>query len=89
MKIAKYKCLEHGFITYDIDDELEDLAGFIRLTEFAEVEFVDLPTEETVPKEVEALEKAKNEARIKFQGVINDIDEKISKLLAITQETDQ
>ena len=93
MKIAQYKSLEHGHITSNIgcgSDWMErEGSGYIRLTEFADVDFVPLPKEDVVPKQVAALENAKTEARAKFQAAINQIDEQISKLLAIEDHSNE
>ncbi len=87
MKLAKYKHLQHEYTTIDKSGWMDGAdSGYVRLTEFVEVEFTDLPAEVTVPQEVAALEKAKEAAAVKYQGIVSTIDDKISKLLAITHE---
>ena len=82
MKIAKYAD-EGGWESIDKKGWIDESPRYIRTTEYVEVEFVPLPKEDVVPKQVKALENAKAEARAKFQVAINAIDEKIAKLLAI------
>lgn len=70
----------HDFM--DNDDD------YIRLSEIVDVEFVDLPKEEVVPKQVKQIDEKISEARAKFQTAINLLEEQKSKLLAITQVTE-
>lgn len=94
MKIARYESLENGFTTIiDHRDDGscwadEDDSGYLRVTEIVEVEFIDLPAESVVPKQVKELEAAKTRAMVKYQMIADSIDEKISKLLAITHSSE-
>ena len=84
MRIAKYKSLRYGYISADeVTDFMEESDQYIRITEPVEVHFIDLPAGEVVPQEVAVLEKAKEKARVEYLKMINDLDTKISKLMAI------
>ena len=88
MRLAKYKNLKHEYTTIDKKGWMDGVdSGYVRLTEFVEVEFIDLPPEQTVPKEVAALEAVKTAAAVQYHSVVMALDEKISKLLAITHES--
>jgi len=89
MKIATYKriddvggweCIE------EVRDFMEDSDRWVRITEPVEVEFTMLPPENTVQKQVDGLNKQKEKARIKHLREMGVLDEKISKLQAITYE---
>lgn len=87
MKIALYKDLQYDFTGLcEVSDWQEKKTDKVRLTEPVEVEFTYLPPAAIVPQEVAALEAAKEEASNKYHRVVATIDEKISKLLAITHE---
>ena len=88
MRVAKYKSLKNDYTTIDSDGWMDNPDnGYLRTTEFVEVEFIDLPPEQTVPQEVAALEAVKKAAAVKYHSVVMALDEKISKLLAITHES--
>ena len=84
-KVAQYKDLEYGYTTIS-DEGLSKCNSYVRITEYVDVAFRPLPAEVTVPAEVEALEKAKEAARQKYAEAAAKIDERISKLLAITHQ---
>ena len=89
MKIAQFKSLEHGYTTLEAIDWFGNNPGngYVRLTEFVEIELVNLPAKETVPVEVAALEKAKEKAHEQYLGLAATIDDRISKLLAIEDQS--
>jgi hypothetical protein len=88
MRIARYKSVESGHISLDdVDSWIEDHDGYVRLTHPVKVEFTDLPSEETVPKEVASLEMAKSIAQEKYLRVVGKLDERISKLMAIEDQS--
>ena len=85
MKIARFKSLEYGFDTFD-GDKFEKVEGYIRTSEYAEVEFLSLPASEVVPKQIEALKAQQTKVREEHAIVMAGFDEKIGKLLALTHE---
>ena len=86
-KVAEYKDLKYGYNTIS-DDGLDRCKEYVRVSEFADVTFQPLPAEVTVPAEIEALEKTKEAASLAFLKIAKGIDDRISKLLAITHQPD-
>ncbi len=92
MRIAMYKNLKNNFTLIndagspDDPSWINDHNSYIRLTTYQEVEFIDLPPEETVPQEINALNEAKTNAHNQYLVIAASIDDKISKLQAITHE---
>ena len=88
MKIALYKSIETGTeYENEVSDFIEESDNYVRTTEIVDIEFVRLPDINIVPLQVAGLERAKKAADIAHQVVIKTIDEKISKLLAITDQS--
>ncbi len=83
MKIARVEL--YGSPMYmEWRDYHEEDSDYVRLTEVAEVEFTDLPKETVVPKQVALLDAKIEDARAKFHEAISILEERKSKLLAIT-----
>ena len=82
MKVALYNW-DGSVQVWEANDYRENDKSMVRTTEITDVEFVDLPRSEVVPKQVAKLEEQKTETRIAFQAAINLLDDKISRLLAI------
>jgi hypothetical protein len=84
MKIAMFKRLgEHSYESVQTSD-FETIKGFIRLTEYVEVEFHPLRDETVVEKHLKALDDAESEVRIRFQQALQDIEQQRQELRAIT-----
>jgi hypothetical protein len=85
MKIAKYKRMgESSFETYGEEGSfMEHHEGYVRLTEYADVEFVPLRSEDVVQKQLDALAGAEKELRNQFQQALNSIEQERSNLLAL------
>ena len=88
MEIAQYKRMgDYNYETVqEVSEYYEDGTDWVRISTIVDVDFVPLPAEVTVPKEIACFEKEKQELRVKHLQVINAIDEKISKLLAIENQ---
>ena len=92
MKIARYTSMsESGFSYESIHTEedgngLESACGYVRLTEFIDVNFVPLQSGEVVEKQVAALDVAETELRNKFQAALNKIEQRREELRAITYQ---
>lgn len=89
MKIAKY-IRPSGSGKYElIHDEKEGAdferhCGYIRTSEFVEVEFVPLKDDSIVEKKLAVLDKAETELRAKFQIALNGIEQQRQELRAIS-----
>jgi hypothetical protein len=85
VKIAIYKLFSSERIA-EVTDWREADRDYIRLSEPFEVEFVRLPPEVTVPREVAALDAAEQELRLKFAEKLAELSEKRANLLALTHQ---
>lgn len=86
MRIARFKRLgEHSFETFG-DEALERVKGYVRLTEYVEVEFPPLRDGVLVEKHLEALDAAEAEVRTRFQSMLNEIERQRQELRAITHK---
>ena len=83
MKIARYKA-KYSEIICEFSEDEEDSVDYIRNSEVLEVEFVDLPAEVLVPKQVAALDAAIVATRTRSAQEIERLEDEKSKLLAIT-----
>ena len=83
MKLAGMKHAEFGF-TSACEEVLDGHSEWIRLTEFVEVDFPELPPEETVQIQLDALEREEQKETARHAAVVSDIEDRRSKLLAIT-----
>jgi sugar-specific transcriptional regulator TrmB len=61
--------------------------GWVRLTEYTEVEFVPLPPAEVVDKQLKQLDDAEQKLRENFQQKLNELAEERGKLRALTNES--
>ncbi len=84
MKIAKFKCIEHGFESID-SEQIERLDGYVRLTKYIDVEFVSLEHNCIAEKEANILKGVKKKIQADVQVKLNEIDRRISELLALPQ----
>ena len=71
-----------AFIEHDWGDD----SNWIRLTEFVEIEFPELPAEEVVGLQLGALKKEQDAETERHARALADIEERKAKLLAITQQ---
>jgi hypothetical protein len=85
MKIAKFKRVKYGY-EHIADDGFDDCDGYIRVTEFVDVEFTDLPAEEVVPKQIHAIRLQMRAAQEEHAVKMAAFDEQIGKLSAITYQ---
>jgi hypothetical protein len=93
MKYAKYISMSHsGQHKYEsIQNEkegsdLERLCGYVRISEFVEVEFAPLTDGSVVEKQLAALDKAESELRTKFQFALNGLEQQRQELRAIAHK---
>lgn len=90
MKIA-------GFKTFGIDTHVSyadestgeaciRFSGWVRLTEYAEVEFVPLPTSTVVEGQLKQLDVAEQELRNQFEKKLHELANERAKLLALSHD---
>lgn len=82
-KLAIFKQLDRGYESV-CNERFDTFEDYVRLTEFAEVEFRPLAGDEVVQKQLNALDRAEGELRNKFQAALNTIEQQRQELRAIT-----
>ncbi len=82
-KLALFKNLTYGHesVCEEIFDTFHD---YVRLTEFVEVNFPPLNSEEVLEKQLKALDSAEQDVRTRFQEALNEIERQRQELRAIT-----
>jgi hypothetical protein len=88
VKIAQFKTGGHDFtmISTDAAEVSVKYSGWVRLTEYIEVEFTPLPPVVVVEGQLKQLDAAEAELRTKFQEKLNELDNERAKLLSLTHE---
>lgn len=88
IKIAGFSA--HGGRTYYHDESsgknMEEYCGYVRTTEWGEVELAPLNSADVIERQMKQLNTAEAELRSKFQEKLNEIEEARSQLLALTHE---
>lgn len=93
MKIAKYITMSEGRRGYEVihtekdGTDFERVCGYVRISDFVEVEFPPLKDEAIVEKQIASLDKAESELRAKFQAALNGIEQQRQELRAITYQS--
>jgi hypothetical protein len=82
-KIAVFKELKYNYESV-CDEQFDTFKDYVRLTEFVEVEFPPLQSEEIVQKQLDALDMAESELRNRFQEALGGIERQREELRAIT-----
>lgn len=90
MKIAGFKTFGiDNHVTYADESTGEACVRFsswVRLTEYAEVEFVALPTSTVVEGQLKQLDAAEQELRNQFEKKLHELANERAKLLSLTHE---
>lgn len=87
MRIAVFKMLRtsHPFETIKDESWEKHMADdYVRISEYIDVEFPRLKSEEVVQKQLDALDTMEKEVRTKFQAALNTIEQQRQELRAIT-----
>lgn len=93
MKIAQFKTGFAGggnFTTLADESSGEasvKYSGWVRISEYVEVEFPSLATQVVVEGQLKQLDAAEAELRTKFQGKLNELANERAKLLSLTHES--
>lgn len=87
MKLAIFKRVDPALSYETVKGEsYEEDSGFVRISEYVEVEFPPLSSGEVVQKQLEILDKAEGELRSKFQQALAGIQQSRQELLALTYQ---
>ncbi|MEE9193109.1 MAG: hypothetical protein V3U21_01105 [Thermodesulfobacteriota bacterium] len=85
MKVAIFKSIEYGHESAN-DDGLEDVEGYLRITEYIDVEFVPIDRSEIVTKEISILKEVKKKIQAETELKLVEVDRKIGDLLALPED---
>jgi hypothetical protein len=86
MRLAQFKSVVHGYITYLESDQTNFRSDLVQVTEFAEVNFPPLATAHVVEKQLEVLVIAETELRTQFDQKLAQINGERAKLRALAHE---
>jgi len=82
--IALYKCMSADYETIqEVEDYYESSTDFVRLTMPVEVDFVEVPKDETIPQQISYLNKKADEIRAETHVKLKDIENIKAELLAL------
>ena len=82
MKIALFKNTKYDFESIGTEQRAKN-DEYIRLTHYVDVDFEPLDTQEVILKQVDALKATKQNLQAQLTHEMNEIDHKISRLLAL------
>jgi len=82
MKIAQFKSLENDYICID-SEKFDNIDGFIRLTEYTDVEFITLKDESIINKQVAYIDNKIKQVQAVSEAKINELTQQRNELLAI------
>ena len=85
MKIARFKLYGSKCIV-EHKDHMDKDPDWIRLTESVEVEFTDLPPEQTIPPQIDLIDATIATLRAETAEKIGRLEDEKAKLLAITHQ---
>lgn len=83
-KVAIFKNVEYGYESV-CEDSFETMNDYVRTTEYVEIEFTRLGSDELVKKEIATLESAKKKIQAETEVKLGEIDRRIGDLLALPQ----
>lgn len=86
MKIAQFKSIEHGFETVAGEELGRRLDSYVRMSEWAEVNFKSLSGDEHIQGAIAALDRQKEKVTEEFSRKLADIDRRESEMLSITHQ---
>lgn len=90
MKIAQFKTFGGGNHTTYADENTGEAcvtySGWVRLTEYTEVELTPLPTSTVVEGQLKQLDTVETELRTQFQLKLNELANERAKLKSLSHE---
>ena len=92
MKIAQFRELNYDYVSVFAwrDGESEERAnnwpGYVRISEWIDVDFTGRPSAEVIPAQLAVLDKAEIELRDKFSKALHTIAEQRAKLKCLTHD---
>jgi hypothetical protein len=91
VRIAQFKTDGSGYVNISSEvagETCVTYSGWVRISEYAEVEFTSLPPAVVVEGQLKQLDAAEQELREKFQQKLNELAEARAKLLSLSHQPD-
>lgn len=85
MKIAQFKSLEHGYMSIQ-QEEFERINGYMRVSDYIEVEFPPRSDEEQIMEEVRKIDQVISDIQQNALAKIEEWKERRAELLALTHQ---
>jgi len=86
-RLALYKSTEHGF-ECTANESFEEVSGYVRLSEYVDIDFPDLPSSDIVAKQVAALNEEIQRVQADTERKLNGLRQQRDELLALPQPTE-
>lgn len=87
MRVAQLKTpMGNTAIMEEGTARMMERTGWVRLTEFTEIEFTPLPPAEVIEGQLKLIDAAEAELRAKFQEKLNQLANERRALLSLTHE---
>lgn len=90
MKLAQFKTDASGYVSIAAESGGEaavTYSGWVRISEYVEVEFPPLPPAIVVEGQLKQIDAAEQELREKFQQKLNELVEARARLLSLSHES--
>lgn len=90
IKVAVFRNIEpggclDGFETIDTEN-FEKATGYVRISEYVEIEFPKLKDDLVIDKYIDALDRSERQVRLDFQKKLDEIAAQRANLLALTHK---
>jgi hypothetical protein len=82
-RLALFKNVEYGWV-FASEESRNEADDYIRITEYVEVDFTELPLNDVINSQIESLDKAAEEMGKKYMEGLESIKRKKAELLSLT-----
>lgn len=79
MKLAQFKSTDSSHTAY-WDESMEDASGYVRVSQYVDVEFPPLKSSDVISAQLAALSIARTEAADRFSRTLKEIDNRSAEL---------
>lgn len=86
MKVALFKSMEYGIEMVSTQATEKYSNGYVRISEYVDVDFPPLQDEAVVRQQIEKLDEIADKITDDYRNKIAEIQDRKSKLLAITHQ---
>lgn len=85
MKVALFKSTEYSWATpIPSEETLENCETYVRVSEYAEVDFPPLSNDIVIQQQLDALDRTEQQLRLKFQERLDTINNQRAELQSLT-----